>query len=86
MANINVNTTELLQLLDITPADQYQLTDLDPALVSRFNIVNFRPTVHEWLLWARKIGVDEVDKRVPMWVPFTAEMKRNGPLKIAVSD
>lgn len=23
-----------------------------------------------------------IDKRVPMWVPFTAEMKRNGPLSI----
>ncbi|MBP5302302.1 MAG: ATPase, partial [Bacteroidales bacterium] len=33
-------------------------TDLDPALVSRFNIVNFRPTVQEWLLWAGKAGVD----------------------------
>lgn len=38
--------------------DNYQLTDLDPALVSRFNIVTFRPTVEEWLLWARKAGVD----------------------------
>ena len=38
--------------------DNYQLTDMDPALVSRFNIVNFRPSVEEWLLWARKAGVD----------------------------
>lgn len=37
---------------------QYQLTDLDPALVSRFDIVNFQPTVQEWLLWAGKNGVD----------------------------
>ena len=43
----------------VNAGDQYQLTDLDPALVSRFNIVNFRPTVQEWLLWARKAGVDE---------------------------
>ncbi len=42
----------------VNSGDQYQLTDLDPALVSRFNIVNFRPTVQEWLLWARKSGVD----------------------------
>lgn len=42
----------------VNAGDQYQLTDLDPALVSRFNIVNFRPTVQEWLLWARKAGVD----------------------------
>ena len=26
--------------------------------MSRFNIVNFRPTVQEWLLWAKKAGVD----------------------------
>ena len=38
--------------------DQYTLTDLDPALVSRFNIVSFKPTVQEWLLWARKNDVD----------------------------
>ena len=42
----------------VNAGDQYQLTDLDPALVSRFNIVNFRPTVQEWLLWAKKTGVD----------------------------
>ena len=38
--------------------DQYQLTDLDPALVSRFNIVNFKPEAAEWLIWAKKSGLD----------------------------
>lgn len=42
----------------VNAGDQYQLTDLDPALVSRFNIVNFQPTVEEWLLWARKVNID----------------------------
>ena len=42
----------------VNAGDQYQLTDLDPALVSRFNIVNFKPTAEEWLLWARKSGLD----------------------------
>ena len=42
----------------VNEGDQYQLTDLDPALVSRFNIVQFVPTVQEWLLWARGAGVD----------------------------
>ena len=42
----------------VNAGDQYQLTDLDPALVSRFNIVNFKPTAEEWLLWARKAGLD----------------------------
>ena len=39
--------------------DEYQLTDLDPALVSRFNIYTFRPSVEEWLLWATCKGLDE---------------------------
>ena len=42
----------------VNAGDQYQLTDLDPALVSRFNIVNFRPTAEEWLLWAKKAQLD----------------------------
>ena len=37
----------------------YQLTDLDPALVSRFNIYEFVPSVQDWLLWANKNGIDE---------------------------
>lgn len=39
--------------------DEYQLTDLDPALVSRFNIYTFRPSVEEWLLWAEQERLDE---------------------------
>lgn len=42
----------------VNEGDQYQLTDLDPALVSRFNIVTFSPTPQEWLLWARKTELD----------------------------
>ena len=49
----------------VNEGEQYQLTDLDPALVSRFNIVNFQPTVEEWLLWADKGGVD---KRVTSFI------------------
>lgn len=43
----------------VNEGDQYQLTDLDPALVSRFNIINFCPTVQEWLLWAKKADLDD---------------------------
>ncbi len=42
----------------VNAGEEYQLTDLDPALVSRFNIYNFRPTVNEWLLWAEKEKLD----------------------------
>jgi hypothetical protein len=34
----------------VNEGEEYQLTDLDPALVSRFNIYYFAPTVAEWLL------------------------------------
>ena len=56
----------------VNEGNQYQLTDLDPALVSRFNVLNFRPTVQEWLLWAEKAGVDprvrEFIGENPMWL------------------
>lgn len=43
----------------INDGDEYQLSHLDPALVSRFNVYEFRPTVQEWLQWAELNGVDE---------------------------
>ena len=39
--------------------DEYQLTDLDPALVSRFNIYTFRPDAEDWLKWATNNNFDE---------------------------
>lgn len=42
----------------VNDGEEYQLTDLDPALVSRFNVYEFSPTVEEWLLWATKNGID----------------------------
>ena len=39
--------------------DEYQLTDLFPALAARFDIYTFRPSVEEWLLWAEREGLDE---------------------------
>ena len=43
----------------VNDGEEYQLTDLDPALVSRFNIYEFRPTVEEWLLWAAQNGINQ---------------------------
>jgi hypothetical protein len=45
----------------INEGDEYQLTELDPALVSRFNVYNFDPTIKDWLIWANK---NNVDKRI----------------------
>lgn len=43
----------------VNSGDEYQLTDLDPALISRFNIYEFVPTVEDWLLWANSSGIDK---------------------------
>ncbi|ADE81663.1 ATPase AAA [Xylanibacter ruminicola] len=43
----------------VNDGDEYLLTDLDPALVSRFNIYEFKPTVEEWLNWAVSEHLDD---------------------------
>lgn len=43
----------------VNEGEEYQLTQLDPALVSRFNIYQFCPTSQEWLLWAEQQGLDQ---------------------------
>ena len=43
----------------VNSGNEYQLTDLDPALVSRFNIYTFKPDANEWLKWAEQNGFDE---------------------------
>jgi len=37
--------------------EEYQLTDMDPAFVSRFNVYELSPTTEEWLTHAAKSGV-----------------------------
>ena len=63
----------------VNAGDQYQLTDLDPALVSRFNVMTFRPTVQEWLLWAEREGVDyrvrEFIRENPIWLDKDPDAK-----------
>ena len=59
--------------------EEYQLTDLDPALVSRFNIYTFRPSVEEWLLWAEREGLD---KRVISFISANPDLlDRSGDTK-----
>lgn len=43
----------------VNNGEEYQLTDLDPALVSRFNVYEFVPSVAEWLLWAQENKIDD---------------------------
>ncbi len=42
----------------VNDGEEYQITDLDPALVSRFNVYTFRPTVEDWIVWAQERRLD----------------------------
>lgn len=42
----------------INEGGEYTLTDLDPALISRFNIYTFEPTTSEWCIWGRQNGLN----------------------------
>lgn len=55
----------------VNDGEEYQLTDLDPALASRFNIYEFKPTVSEWLVWAQK---QELDSRVIEFISENPDM------------
>lgn len=64
----------------VNSGDEYQLTDLDPALVSRFNVYNFMPTAQDWLLWAER---HKVDSRIiqfiqdePVWLDGNEGQKK----------
>lgn len=49
----------------VNAGDEYQLTDLDPALVSRFNLYEFAPAVADWLSWAT---ANDLDSRVTAFI------------------
>lgn len=43
----------------INNGDEYTLTDMDPALISRFNVYEFVPSVSDWIKWASINGINE---------------------------
>jgi len=43
----------------VNAGEEYQLTELDPALVDRFNVYNLQPTPSEWLMYAKNNMLDE---------------------------
>ena len=60
----------------VNEGEEYQLTDLDPALVSRFNIYQFNPTVQDWLIWANE---SEIDPRVVSFIQANSEYLDGDP-------
>ncbi|MCQ2588476.1 MAG: AAA family ATPase [Treponema sp.] len=43
----------------VNAGDEYQVEELDPALVSRFNVYFFNPTAADWISWAERNELDE---------------------------
>ncbi len=64
----------------VNAGEEYQITDLDPALVSRFNIYNFLPTPAEWLLWADRQKIDsritQFIQNEPVWLDGNEGQKK----------
>jgi hypothetical protein len=60
----------------VNEGEEYQVTDLDPALVSRFNIYQFAPTVEDWLVWANK---NDIDERVLTFIQENSEFLDGDP-------
>lgn len=66
----------------VNEGDEYQLTDLDPALVSRFNVYEFAPTIEDWLIWA---NANELDPRVISFIQQHGEYLDGDPKAVDAS-
>lgn len=55
-----VNGKCTLIVAAINPADQYQVDELDAALLDRFLYVELKPDTKEWLAWGRANNVNQV--------------------------
>lgn len=52
--------TRIIAAMNPMDDGYYQVEELDPALMDRFNVYDFRPTVDEWLEWAYEAKVNGV--------------------------
>jgi hypothetical protein len=44
----------------INEGSEYQVTDMDPALLRRFFVTTLEPTTADWLSWASTAGIDSI--------------------------
>ena len=40
--------------------DTYTVTEMDPALITRFSVIDFKPTSDEWLEWAKANNINSL--------------------------
>ena len=73
----------------VNDGDEYTVNELDPALVSRFNVYEFKPSFTDWISWAEYSGVD---KRVvnflqqdPSWLDGIPNIEGDEPCGLTKS-
>ena len=63
----------------VNEGSEYQVTDMDPALLRRFFVTTLEPTTEDWLSWAESTGVDTVIttfiKKYPAHLRHTGELQ-----------
>jgi hypothetical protein len=63
----------------VNEGSEYQVTDMDPALLRRFFVTSLEPTTEDWLAWADNAGVDSVItgfiKKYPTHLRHVGEMQ-----------
>jgi hypothetical protein len=55
-----IGNTRTLIIAAINPADNYQVDELDPALLDRFLHIKIKADAKTWLAWARKSKINRV--------------------------
>ena len=58
----------------VNHGSEYDVNEMDPALLRRFWVVDLDPTVHDWIDWAGPAGID----------PVTIDFVRNHPEHLRV--
>ena len=63
----------------VNEGSEYQVTDMDPALLRRFFAATLEPTTKDWLAWAEKADIDyvirEFIKKYPSHLRHTGELE-----------
>ncbi len=63
----------------VNEGSEYQVTDMDPALLRRFFVTSLEPTTEDWLAWAEGKGVDSIIidfiKKYPSHLRYTGELQ-----------
>lgn len=63
----------------VNEGSEYQVTDMDPALLRRFFVTSLEPTTEDWLTWATENSVDSVIvefiRKYPSHLRHTGELQ-----------